>query len=197
MQHSNLLVVACRIYFPDQGSNLGPLQWECGVSATDHLRSPCIILFNLCVLVPIKVSSRTVGTCPCRLTQPLCPGKPDSAWSHLRDWFNERFIGSLNGIGSISRRGKWHEWNHPHSPAAGSGLVSPLRWDDSCTKLTCQGRRLIRRCGPITLHPGHFHQREVLSMSDTYILSKWQKENMENQALALGVSAWCNTSYLH
>ena len=25
---------ACGIYFPDQGSNLGPLRWECGVSAT-------------------------------------------------------------------------------------------------------------------------------------------------------------------
>ena len=29
-----LLVVACGIYFPDQGSNPGPLHWECGVSTT-------------------------------------------------------------------------------------------------------------------------------------------------------------------
>ncbi|XDB51726.1 hypothetical protein ABFV05_005342 [Capra hircus] len=29
-----LLVVACGIWFPDQGLNLGPLNWECGVIAT-------------------------------------------------------------------------------------------------------------------------------------------------------------------
>ena len=29
-----LLVAACGIYFLDQGSNLGPLLWECGVLAT-------------------------------------------------------------------------------------------------------------------------------------------------------------------
>ena len=28
-----LLVVVCGIYFPDQGSNLGPLHWEHGVLA--------------------------------------------------------------------------------------------------------------------------------------------------------------------
>ena len=179
MQYSNLLVVAFGIYFPNQGSNLGPL-WEHGVSAADHQQSPCIVLFSLCVLVPTKVGSGTVGACPLSAYSPLCPGKPDSAWSHLRDWFNERVI---------FPEGKWHEWNHPHCPAAGSELVSPLRWDDSCTKLTCQGRGLIRRCGLITLHPGHFHQREFLSMSDTYIPSKRQKENMKNQALALEVSA--------
>ena len=27
-------VVACGIEFPDQGSNLGPLHWECGILAT-------------------------------------------------------------------------------------------------------------------------------------------------------------------
>ena len=29
-----VLVVACGIYFPDQGSNPGPLHWEHGVLAT-------------------------------------------------------------------------------------------------------------------------------------------------------------------
>ena len=29
-----LLVVACGTWFPDQGSNPGPLHWECGVLAT-------------------------------------------------------------------------------------------------------------------------------------------------------------------
>ena len=29
-----LLSAACGIEFPDQGSNLGPLHWECGVLAT-------------------------------------------------------------------------------------------------------------------------------------------------------------------
>ena len=29
-----LLVAACGIQFPDQGSNPGPLHWECGVLAT-------------------------------------------------------------------------------------------------------------------------------------------------------------------
>ena len=29
-----VLVGSCGVYFPDQGSNLGPLHWECGVLAT-------------------------------------------------------------------------------------------------------------------------------------------------------------------
>ena len=29
-----VLAVACGIQFSDQGSNLGPLHWECGVLAT-------------------------------------------------------------------------------------------------------------------------------------------------------------------
>ena len=29
-----LLVAACGLKFPDQGSNLGPLHWECGVLST-------------------------------------------------------------------------------------------------------------------------------------------------------------------
>ena len=32
-----LLAVACRIKFPDQGWNPGPLHWECGVLATGPL----------------------------------------------------------------------------------------------------------------------------------------------------------------
>ena len=31
---NDLLVVVCGIYFPDQGSNLGPLHWELRVLAT-------------------------------------------------------------------------------------------------------------------------------------------------------------------
>ena len=34
LQHTNSLVVACGIQFPDQGSNPGPLHWEHGVPAT-------------------------------------------------------------------------------------------------------------------------------------------------------------------
>ena len=30
----DLLAVACEIYFPEQGSNLGPLHWEHGVLAS-------------------------------------------------------------------------------------------------------------------------------------------------------------------
>ena len=30
----DLLVAACGIWFPDQGSNLGPLHWEHGILAT-------------------------------------------------------------------------------------------------------------------------------------------------------------------
>ena len=37
LQHEHLLVVACGIQFPDQGSNLGPMHWELRVLAT---RSP-------------------------------------------------------------------------------------------------------------------------------------------------------------
>lgn len=35
-----------------------------------------------------------------------------------------------------------------------------LHWDGMTThtKLTSYGRRLIRRCGLITLHPGQFYQ---------------------------------------
>ena len=35
-----VLVVACGIQFPDQGSNLGPLYWECGVLASGPSGSP-------------------------------------------------------------------------------------------------------------------------------------------------------------
>ena len=31
----DLLAAACRIKFPDQESNLGPLHWECGVLVTE------------------------------------------------------------------------------------------------------------------------------------------------------------------
>ena len=34
MRHAGSLVLACRIQFPDQGWNLGPLHWERGVPAT-------------------------------------------------------------------------------------------------------------------------------------------------------------------
>ena len=33
-----VLVGACGVWFPDQGSNLGPLSWERGVPATETLR---------------------------------------------------------------------------------------------------------------------------------------------------------------
>ena len=39
-----LLVVTCGIQFPDQGSNPGPLHWECIVLATGHQGSPCKVL---------------------------------------------------------------------------------------------------------------------------------------------------------
>ena len=34
LQHMELLVAACGIWFPDQGSNPGPLHWEHGVLAS-------------------------------------------------------------------------------------------------------------------------------------------------------------------
>ena len=34
LRHAGSLVAACGIWFPDQGSNLGPLHWERGVLAT-------------------------------------------------------------------------------------------------------------------------------------------------------------------
>ena len=42
-----LLVVACEVWFPDQGSNWGPLHWEHGVSATGPPRkSPPLKVFH-------------------------------------------------------------------------------------------------------------------------------------------------------
>ena len=35
-----VLVVACGIYFPDQGSNPGPLHWEPGVLTTEPRGKP-------------------------------------------------------------------------------------------------------------------------------------------------------------
>ena len=50
-----LLVVACRIQFPDWGSNLGPLHWEYGVLATAPQGSPFCYIFDLmCHLHPNK-----------------------------------------------------------------------------------------------------------------------------------------------
>ena len=41
-----LLAAACGIYFPDQGSNPGPLHWERGVLATGPRGSPQTFLKN-------------------------------------------------------------------------------------------------------------------------------------------------------
>ena len=47
-----LLIAACSIQFPDQGSNPGPLHWECGVSTTRPPgKSPREIPFE-CLLDP-------------------------------------------------------------------------------------------------------------------------------------------------
>ena len=40
-----LLVAVCRAYFPEQGSNLGPLHWQNGVLATNPLgKSLCVLI---------------------------------------------------------------------------------------------------------------------------------------------------------
>ena len=48
--------VACRMFscgtwgqFPDQGSNSGPLRWECGVSVPGHQGSSCSLCVCVCV----------------------------------------------------------------------------------------------------------------------------------------------------
>ena len=53
LQHAGSLVVACRllavacgIQFPDQGLNLGPLHWECGILATGQSGKSWIFHFN-------------------------------------------------------------------------------------------------------------------------------------------------------
>ena len=47
MQHTGSLIVACGIWFPDQGLNLGPLHWECRVLATGSPgMSLLLLLFN-------------------------------------------------------------------------------------------------------------------------------------------------------
>ena len=51
-------MAACGIYFPDQGSNLGPLHWECRVLATGPPGQShtclvwvvCYMLYVWCVL---------------------------------------------------------------------------------------------------------------------------------------------------
>ena len=42
------LVATCRIWFPDQGSNVGPLYWEHGVLATwPPRKTPPVVIFDL------------------------------------------------------------------------------------------------------------------------------------------------------
>ena len=42
-----VLVIACGIYLPDQGSNPGSLHWECGVLATGPLGKSLIYFSGL------------------------------------------------------------------------------------------------------------------------------------------------------
>ena len=83
-----LWIVACNIWFPDQGSNPGPLHWECGVSAIGPPgKSPREIPFK-CLLDPAMFFSlRTlqwilisINTRNKFLTRPI---QPYVIWSHI------------------------------------------------------------------------------------------------------------------
>ena len=49
-----LLVVACGIWFPDQGSNPGPLHWESGVLPTGPPRKSQRVIFWVAYLSPFN-----------------------------------------------------------------------------------------------------------------------------------------------
>ena len=56
--HAGYLVLAYGISFPDQGSNLGPLNWEQGVLATGHQgylsSNYCLYTFMTVILTSVK-----------------------------------------------------------------------------------------------------------------------------------------------
>ena len=92
-----LLVAACRLLFPEQGSNLGPLHWKCRVLATAPPGKSLFILFKSCEcprpchlapihrheLVPYGLSQGGVSllTCPVA-TQNGFSGQKWPCWSH-------------------------------------------------------------------------------------------------------------------
>ena len=52
-----VLVAACRIYFPDQGSYQGPLHWELGILALDHQGSPSPSFLKRSLVLPLLLFS--------------------------------------------------------------------------------------------------------------------------------------------
>ena len=61
-----LLVAACGIQFPDQGSNPGPLRWKHGVLATGPPGSPASVFFSfflIYVYLLIRLCRVLVAVC--------------------------------------------------------------------------------------------------------------------------------------
>ena len=55
-----LLVVACGIWFPDQGSNPGPLHWESGVLPTGPPRKSQRVIFWVAYLSPFNTHTHII-----------------------------------------------------------------------------------------------------------------------------------------